>query len=143
MLALVALTTWVLNIVVGAVLVARWIGRRHPPGDRAGLPPLVLGHLAAAGLGLLLWIVFLATGRPAPAWAGFVLLTVTTTLGDMLLTGGWRRRNRGSATGSGGRDYRHAVVEILTARRPLATLHALLAGTTYFTVLAAAIGASS
>jgi hypothetical protein len=134
----------VLNIVVGAVLVARGIGRRHPPGDRAGLPPLVLSHLAAAGLGLLLWIVFLATGRPAAAaWAGFVLLTVNTTLGDVLLTGGWRRRDRGSATGSGGRDYRHAVVEILTVRRPVATLHALLAGTTYFTVLAAAIGASS
>ena len=121
----------------------RWHRAVRSASSPSRPPRLVFVHVATALGGLMVWVAYLATGRPpALAWAAFAVLTLNNTLGDTLLTRGWRQRHHaGGTTGSSRRrDYLRAVVETLRGRRPVATLHALLAGVTYFLVLFAALG---
>ena len=106
-------------------------------------PRLVFVHVATALGGLMVWVAYLATGRPrALAWAAFAVLTLNNTLGDTLLTRGWRQRNhaRGASLPPRGGSPGCATSPACRGRRPVATLHALLAGVTYFLVLFAALG---
>jgi len=71
----------------------------------------------------------------------FAVLALNTGLGDLLTTAGWRSRNAGG-TASLTNDARSAVGEVLRFRRSRRVVaHALLAGATFFSVLAAAIPA--
>ena len=139
-----ALAGWLLGATVGTAMLMRWLRWHRAVRSASSRPPrLVFVHVATALGGLLLWVAYLATGRPhALAWTAFAVLTLNNVLGDTLLTRGWRQRHHASAaTGSSRRrDYFRAVVETLRGRRPVATLHALLAGVTYFLVLFAALG---
>lgn len=125
-------------------MLVRWLRWHRAVRSASSRPPrLVFVHVGTALGGLMVWVAYLATGRPrALAWAAFAVLTLNNTLGDTLLTRGWRQRHHASGTpgSSRRRDYLRAVVETLRGRRPVATLHALLAGVTYFLVLFAALG---
>lgn len=126
-------------------MLVRWLRWHRAVRSASSRPPrLVFVHVGTAFGGLMVWVAYLATGRPrALAWAAFAVLTLNNTLGDTLLTRGWRQRHHASGTpgsSSRRRDYLRAVVETLRGRRPVATLHALLAGVTYFLVLFAALG---
>jgi len=139
-----ALAGWLLGATVGTAMLVRWLRWHRAVRSASSRPPrLVFAHLATALGGLMVWVAYLATGRPhALAWAAFAVLTLNNILGDTLLTRGWRQRHHASGTtgSSRRRDYLRAVVETLRGRRPVATLHALLAGVTYFLVLFAALG---
>lgn len=139
-----ALVVWLLGVTVGTTMLARWLRWHRAVRSASSRPPrLVFAHMATALGGLMVWVAYLATGRPRGlAWAAFAVLTLNNTLGDTLLTRGWRQRHhtRGTTGSSRSRDYLRAVVETLRGRRPVATLHALLAGVTYFLVLFAALG---
>jgi len=139
-----AVAGWLLGATVGTAMLVRWLRWHRAVRSASSRPPrLVFAHLATALGGLMLGVAYLATGRPhALAWAAFAVLTLNNILGDTLLTRGWRQRHHASGTtgSSRRRDYLRAVVETLRGRRPVATLHALLAGVTYFLVLFAALG---
>jgi hypothetical protein len=124
MTATIALVGWVVNIVLGLVLLFR--ARRH-------VPPLAYYHLVTAFVGLGLWIGFMTTGSAALAWAGFAVLTLHNGFGDTLMVKGWRRRNPSAP----GLAYFQAVKSLL--KRPLPLAHAWIAPVAWFPALAAAV----
>lgn len=88
-LGLIALYTWLVTLALGLGMMARWVLRRRLPNARAGRfrrpPALNAAHLALASVGLLTWIVYLATGVTGLAWAACVLLPFVAGLGMMLV----------------------------------------------------------
>jgi hypothetical protein len=84
-----ALCAWLVTVALGLGMMARWVLRsrsRYAPGSRFRRPPtLNLAHLGLAGVGLLIWIVYLATGLTGLAWAATALLTVVIGLGMTLV----------------------------------------------------------
>jgi hypothetical protein len=127
MTATIALAAWVVNSVIGLVLLARVLRARRQ------VPPLACYHLATALIGLGIWIGFITTGSAVLAWTGFAVLTLHNTFGDMLMVRGWRRRNP-DATGNA---YFQAVKHLL--KRPLPLAHAWIAPVAWFPALAAAV----
>ena len=127
MTATIALVGWVLNTVVGLVLLVRLLRARRQ------IPRLAYYHLVTAFAGLGIWVGFMAAGSPLLAWLGFAVLTLHNTFGDKLMVKGWRRRHP-DATGNA---YFQAVK--YTAKRPLALTHAALAPVAWFPALAAAV----
>ncbi|GGU57812.1 hypothetical protein [Lentzea flava] len=127
MTATIALVGWILNIVVGLVLLARLLRARRP------IPALAYYHVVTAVVGLGIWIAFMAAGSPVLAWIGFAVLTLHNTFGDTLMVRGWRKRN----PTAGGNAYFQAVKSLL--KRPLALAHAWIAPVAWFPALAAAV----
>ena len=88
-LGLVALGAWLVTVALGLGMMARWVLRgrsRYAPGSRFRRPPaLNVAHLGLAGAGLLIWIVYLATGLTWLAWTATALLTVVIGLGMTLV----------------------------------------------------------
>src|SRR5690242_14208399 len=127
MTATIALVGWVLNIVIGLVLLTRLLRARRQ------VPPLAYYHLVTALTGLGFWIGFVATGSAVLAWIGFAVLVVHNTFGDRLRMKGWRKRNPAAQ----GNTYFQAVM--YTAKRPLPAAHAIISGVVFFPALAAAV----
>jgi hypothetical protein len=122
MAAVLALVSWTSSVAVGLVLLWRW--RRRP---RAAWL-----HLATATFGLVCWVAYVAAARPSwLGWAVFAWLLVVNGLGDLLMVSG---------RPAGRRTYVAAARDVLSGRRPLATVHALLAPTTLVMVFVAALG---
>ena len=115
MTATIALVGWILNIVVGLVLLTRLLRARRR------IPTLAYYHVVTAVVGLGIWIAFMAAGSPVLAWIGFAVLTLHNTFGDTLMVKGWRKRNPTAQ----GNAYFQGVK--YTAKRPLAFAHAMLA----------------
>jgi manganese efflux pump family protein len=88
-LGVAALCAWLVTVALGLGMMARWALRsrsRYAPGSRFRRPPaLNFAHLGLAGAGLLIWIVYLATGLTALAWTATALLTVVIGLGMTLV----------------------------------------------------------
>lgn len=127
MTATVALAGWVLNTLIGSVLLMRLLSARRQ------VPVLVCYHLVTALVGLGFWVGFMAAGSVALAWIGFAVLTLHNALGDTLMVKGWRKRNPDAP----GVAYFQAVK--YTAKRPLPLVHAALAPVAWFPALAAAL----
>lgn len=123
----IALVGWILNTVVGLVLLVRLLRARRR------ISALVYFHLVTALVGLGFWIGFVAAGSPVLAWIGFAVLTLHNALGDTLLVKGWRKRNPSAP----GNAYFQAVKSLL--KRPLPLAHAWLAPVAWFPALAAAV----
>jgi hypothetical protein len=89
-LSLAALGAWILAAGSGSYILGGWIshgGIRRLRAGGAGLSPVVIfGHFALAAAGLLVWIIFLATGWAALAWAAVGLLLPVAGLGMAMLT---------------------------------------------------------
>ena len=133
MLSLIALALWLVTAALGILEFLAWRRSSSKP------PPLVYRHAATALTGLALWAGFVLTDRAPLAWMAVAVLALGNGLGDLLTTGGWRSRNTGG-TGSLTKDVRSALGEVLRFRRSRRVVaHALLAGATFFSVLAAAI----
>jgi hypothetical protein len=88
-LSLAALGAWLVTVALGLGMMLRWVLRsraRYAPGSRFRRPPaLNLAHLGLAAAGLLIWIVYLATGLTGLAWTSTALLTVVIGLGMTLV----------------------------------------------------------
>ena len=88
-LGLIALGTWLVTLALGLGMMARWFLRRRLPDARAGRfrrpPALNAAHLALASVGLLTWIVYLATGVTGLAWAACAVLPLVAGLGMVLV----------------------------------------------------------
>jgi hypothetical protein len=135
-----ALISWVVTAGGGFVLFALWLRhggmQRSEPGRRIR-PPLILSHFGLAALGLVLWIIYVATDNDALAWIAFAILVAVALLGWTMFFIWWQRRKAGTAaapeSASGMPAEQNFPVGIVT-------LHGLLAVTTVVLVLLAAAG---
>jgi manganese efflux pump family protein len=134
-----ALIAWVITAGGGFVLLSIWLARggmRQGEGKRIR-PPLILTHFLLAAVGLVLWIIYLASDSDTLAWIAFVLLLVVALLGFTMLAI-WLQQRQGRA----------GAVETATADQPaeqnfpvpVVALHGLLAATTLVLVFLTAVG---
>ena len=138
----VALVTWVLTAGGGFALLGLWLKhggmqQSELPGDRIR-SARILGHFALAAIGLVLWIVYVATDSGGVAWIAFALLAVVALVGFSMLAVWLRQRSREPAfAGAGGRDATPAEQHFPPA---IVGVHGLLAATTLVLVLLVAAG---
>jgi hypothetical protein len=126
-----ALITWVLTAAGGFVLLVVWLkngGMNQQDGGRIR-SARILTHFALAAIGLVLWIVFVASGSSALAWTAFALLLVVALIGFSMLAIWLAQRSR-------------SEVAAAEQRFPVAVvgLHGALAATTLVLVFLAAAG---
>jgi hypothetical protein len=135
-----ALIAWVVTAGGGFVLLAIWLSRGgmqqgREPGSRIR-PPLILGHFLLAAIGLVIWIIYVASDNDALAWIAFAILAVVALLGWTMFAIWFQRRQRGAvreAVDPGTPAEQHFPV-------PIVAVHGLLAVTTVVLVFLAAIG---
>jgi hypothetical protein len=137
-----ALVTWLATAVGGFVLLGTWItkgGVRQAQTGQSRFPPVVIfGHFLLAAVGLVLWIVFLASDESSGlAWTAFVILVVVALLGFTMLAR-WlvgRRTAAAGVTASGDStlpaEQRFPI--------PVVVVHGLLGAATLVLVLVAAL----
>jgi hypothetical protein len=83
-----ALLAWLITAASGGYVLVHWLragGRLRRRAVTAVPPVAVLAHAGFALLGLVLWIVFVATGWVAVAWVAAGLLTPVAGLGTTVL----------------------------------------------------------
>jgi hypothetical protein len=144
-----ALVTWVITALGGFGLLAIWLQRGGMrQGDQPGRrirPPMILGHMALAAAGLVVWIVYLADDKKGLAWAAFVVLLVVASIGFAMFAL-WLQRRQPARVGQlataggpsaalegGAPAEQHFPIVIVGA-------HGLLAATTLVLVLLTAAG---
>jgi hypothetical protein len=78
-----ALVTWLVTALGGFYMLGTWISRGGlAPGSTSRLPkPVIFGHFLLAAIGLVVWIIYLATDSHALAWTALVLLIPVALLG--------------------------------------------------------------
>ena len=136
----IVLIAWLLTAVGGFVLLSIWVAQggmqqAREPGSRIR-PGVILSHFALAATGLVLWIIYVATGSNALAWIAFVILLVVALLGWSMFAIWWRRRQRAAlvhAVDPGTPAEQHFPVAIVAG-------HGILAVTTVVLVFLATIG---
>jgi len=88
-LGIAALSTWVVDAVSGAYMLATWISRGGLRRQRTSdplAPRVVFTHFGLASTGLLVWISFLITRRIVLAWLAVGLLMLVIGLGISTVT---------------------------------------------------------
>ncbi|QKG18785.1 hypothetical protein [Actinomadura verrucosospora] len=134
-----ALILWLITALGGFAMLGIWIQRGGPRGGTSRLPvPVVFGHFALAAAGLVVWIVYVITGKDALAWTAFGLLLPVALLGFAMLARWipvYQAAGREAAlTGDGGAPpERHFPVPVVAA-------HGLFAVATVVLVLLTALG---
>ena len=141
-LGFAALAAWILAAGSGSYILGIWIShggiRRLRAGGAGRSPVVIFGHFALAAIGLLVWIIYLATGWAALAWAAVGLLLPVAGLGMAMLTSGLSGERVEVAAAAGPRttQTRPASLSLLAILG-----HGLLAAGTVLLVLLAALGA--
>lgn len=144
-LGFAALGAWILAAGSGSYILGAWIahgGIRRLRAGVGGLPPVVIfGHFGLAAAGLLVWIIYLATGTAAVAWIAVGLLLPVTGLGISMLTLGLSGEPADAVAAVGSRATQ--AVPVIRRMSALAVAgHGLLAVSTLLLVTLAALGAS-
>ena len=88
-LGIAALSTWIVDAVSGAYMLATWISRGGLRRQRASdplAPRVVFTHFGLASTGLLVWISFLITHWIVLAWLAVGLLMLVIGLGISTVT---------------------------------------------------------
>lgn len=138
-----ALIAWVVTAGGGFVLLGTWIARGGPLQAQAGAsrfpPALIFGHFALAATGLVVWIIYVATGTEALAWVALVLLLAVATLGFTMVTR-WRQERAALAVAAGGSSAGAERPAEQHFPVPVVYLHGLLAVITLVLVLLTALG---
>src|SRR5215217_2018380 len=141
-----ALIAWIATAGGGFVLLTIWLSRggmrqASESGSRIR-PPLILSHFLLAAIGLVIWIIYVATDSDALAWIALVLLAVVALLGFTMFAIWYQRRQRGPAaatgvTGAPGSSETPAEQHFPV---PIVGLHGVLAVVTVVLVLLTAAG---
>ncbi|EHI11642.1 hypothetical protein [Mycolicibacterium thermoresistibile] len=99
-MGIASLIAWVLTAGGGAFMLAKWVGGGgHRDSTRSALAPAaVFGHFGLAGLGLVLWIVYLVTDNHPIGWIALALLIPVVVLGFAMVRR-WLSVYRGDAAG--------------------------------------------
>jgi O-antigen/teichoic acid export membrane protein len=138
-----ALISWIITAGGGFILLTLWLrhgGMRQRPPGRQIRPALLLSHFALAAIGLVLWVVYLASDSDALAWIAFAILAVVAVLGWTMFAI-WYQRRQGRMTETsvstpGVPAEQHFPTSIVS-------LHGVLAVTTVVLVFLAAVGLGS
>ncbi len=84
-MTIAALIIWFAAVLAGLYMLAVWLIENDSASTEttaSRLPaPVLFGHFALAFSGLVVWVAYLITDRPALAWTAFGLLVVIATLG--------------------------------------------------------------
>ena len=136
-----ALIAWVVTAGGGFVLLSIWLSRGgmqqgREPGSKIR-PPLILGHFLLAAIGLVLWIIYIASDKDALAWVAFAILAVVAGLGWTMFAIWYQRRRREPVTGAAAGGERPAEQHFPVA---IVAMHGVLAVTTVALVFLTAIG---
>ncbi len=135
--AIAALVVWLITVGVGSYMVRLWLGNGGLTRDSSHFPPArVFTHLGLAVAGLIVWIVYLATGLTWLAWIAFADLVLVALLGGLLVNR-WRVDGRAAMADPGASRPDLAEQHI---SRPPVVLHGVLASATLILVLLAALG---
>jgi manganese efflux pump family protein len=137
-----ALILWILTAAGGFVMLSIWIrngGHRQPSASHFP-PPVIFGHFALAAIGLVLWIIYVASGTTAIAWIAFIVLLPVAALGFTMLAR-WipTYQKRGTLTGAA----QTATANVPAERHfPVVAVagHGVLAVVTLVLVLLTALG---
>ena len=139
-----ALVAWVLTALGGFYMLATWIsrgGHRQPTTSRFP-PALIFGHFALAAIGLIVWIIYVASDTDSLAWVAFVILLPVALLGFTMLAR-WLPTYRARTT-TGADGTAAGTVEGAPAEShfpvPVVAGHGLLAVVTLVLVLLTALG---
>src|SRR5919199_5391814 len=139
----VALATWVLTAGGGFFMLGLWLKhggmqQSDQPGARIRAAR-ILSHFGLAAIGLVLWIVYVASDSEALAWIAFALLLIVALLGFSMLAIWLRQRGRGPTTATAG----PAASPPAEQHFPVAVVvvHGLFAATTLVLVVLTAAGA--
>lgn len=138
----VALATWVATAAGGLVLLGLWL--KHGGMAQSGAPGAriragrILGHFALAAIGLVVWVVYVASDVDALAWVALGILAVVALVGFAMLATWMGRRRGGTPVAVGA-----AAAEPAEQRFPVALVgaHGVLAASTLVLVLLTAAGA--
>ncbi|MGN9781530.1 hypothetical protein ACTMTF_08885 [Nonomuraea sp. ZG12] len=134
-MAIAALVTWVLAALGGFYMLGVWISkgglRREGRAPTRFPAPVLFGHFLLAATGLIVWIVYLAVGAPALAWAALVILLPVALLGFVMLAR-WIPVHRARATTAAPAEQSIPVAVVVG--------HGLLAVVTLVLVLLTALG---
>lgn len=79
-----ALILWILTAGGGFVLLGTWLAKGGARADGPGTrfpAPVIFGHFLLAAVGLVLWIVYVASDSSGVGWVAFVLLALVALLG--------------------------------------------------------------
>jgi uncharacterized membrane protein len=94
----VALATWVVTAVIGGALFNSWLSGGGMEQARASgrriRSWLILPHLGLAAVGLVIWIVYVATDDQGLNWLAFLVLLPTAALGWWMFVIWFVRRRR-------------------------------------------------
>lgn len=137
-----ALIFWIATAGGGFFLFGKWLAkggaRRASDGTGSRFPvPVIFGHFLLAALGLILWIVYVASDSDTSGWIAFVVICVVALLGFTMFARWlpvYRDRNQAPTTdatavgSTAGPAERHFPVPIVFG-------HGLLAATTLVLVL--------
>ncbi len=139
-----ALTVWVITALGGFGLLGIWLQRgglkqAGQPGRRIRTP-LIFTHMLLAATGLVLWIIYLASGTRGFAWVAFALLLVVASLGfGMLALWKQRRQSTAAAGATGGPGAEGGLPAEQHFPIALVGAHGVVAATTLVLVLLAAL----
>ncbi|MDT0320614.1 hypothetical protein [Streptomyces millisiae] len=132
-MAIAALITWLITALGGIYMFGTWLARGGTRSGRSRLPaPVILGHVALAVTGLVLWIIYLIADTRALAWVAFVVLLPVALLGFTMLAR-WLPVHREHAAAHDELAERHFPV-------PVVRVHGLFAVATVVLVFLTAIG---
>ncbi len=141
-----ALIAWVITALGGFALLAIWLQRgglqqADQPGRRIR-PELIFTHLLLAAIGLVLWIIYLASNTRGVAWVAFALLLVVASLGFGMLAL-WLQPRQAPAVAVAGAQRSGLAGGNMPAEQhfPISTVaaHGVIAATTLVLVLLAAL----
>jgi len=137
-----ALVTWVLTAGGGFFMLGLWLKhggmqQSDAPGARIRAAR-ILSHFALAAIGLVIWIVYLASDTEALAWVALALLLLVAVLGFSMLAI-WIAQRRRSATPAAGPANATVTAEQHFPALVVA-VHGVLAAATLVLVLLTAAG---
>jgi hypothetical protein len=139
-----ALITWLATAVGGFVLLGTWLTRggvRQAQAGQSRFPPgLIFGHFLLAAVGLVLWIVFLASDESSGlAWTAFVILIVVALLGFAMFARWLAGRRAAGAPASTAGVGDAGVPAEQHFPIPVVVVHGLVGAVTLVLVLIAAL----
>jgi manganese efflux pump family protein len=131
-----ALITWVITAAGGSVLLGTWIAKGgHRRDGHSRLPAgVVFGHFLLAAVGLVLWIVYVATDSDSLTWVAFAIVAVAAVLGFVLVSRWLPQIRAGGAAAPAGPPTAERQFPV-----PVVVLHGVLAAATVVLVLVAAL----
>ncbi|WP_449282855.1 hypothetical protein [Leucobacter sp.] len=125
-----------LLITAGLGLAALLVWSRH---RAAGFPAgRITAHVVLQILSIGIWTAFAITGAVPLGWIAFAVITAGQVLGDLLMFASHRARHPGAAEAG----YRAVSGDVLSFRRPVPALHALVGALAWFGMLAICVVAT-